>query len=198
MTTPKKHPQKPAGNGSGADFQAFLFSAHPEWSLWAVESPLDLVATEFANQYDGSVWARDVLVMPPKKKGAELVSMVPIVQLKNSSWVIGFRSIGWFMERHYTVPEEAEYLSRKLKTRSLSFIRQDTAGSIHLRQYVNGKKTQQILTEDYPSSLEKTFQELGLYLPACILDEDSKSVFLIVQPQSEGRIEKADIVLLNP
>ena len=198
MTTPKKQPKKATAiAGSSADFQTFMFGAQPEWSLWAVEAPLNIVADEFARLSDGSVWAQNILATPPKKKGAELVSMVPIVQLKNSSWVVGFRSVGWFMEQHFGVPEEAEHLSRKLKTRSISFIREDTSGSVDLRLFDSGKMSKKILTEGYPASVERMFRELGLYLPACMLYEDSKTVFLTVEPESKDRVEEAYIVLLS-
>ena len=175
-----------------------MFSAHPEWSLWAVEAPIESVATAFAALRNGSVWACDILTNPPKKKNADLVSMVPIVQTKGSPWVIGFRSVGYIMESHFDgVPEEAELLSRKLKTRSVSFMRQATAGCIDYRLFERGKVTQKVYTDEDPDTLDDSFRQLGLYIPACLLDEDSKSVFLTVQPTSDGRVERVDIVLLS-
>jgi len=101
------------------------------------------------------------------------------------------------MEQHFGVPGEAEHLSRKLKTRAISFMRQDTAGFVDFRLFDRGKMSQKIYTEGYPSSIEKMFRELCLYLPACMLEEDSKTVFLSVQPESEEHVERADIVLLS-
>lgn len=175
-----------------------MFSAHPEWSLWAAEASIDTVASAFAEFRDGSVWARDIITNPPKKKGAELAGMVPLIKTKGSLWVIGLRSVGYIMGPHFDgVPEEAEHLSRKLKTRRISFMRQDDAGCLDFRLFEAGKLAQKIYTDEDPARLDDSFRKLGLYIPACMLDEDSTSVFLTVQPATGGRVERADIVLLT-
>ena len=134
----------------------------------------------------------------PRKKGAELVCMVPMVAIKESTWVIGFRSVGYIMKTHFDgVPEEAEILSRQLKTRTISYMRHDTAGCIDLRLFDRGDEAQKVYTDGDPSSLEDFIGPLGLYIPACRLDEDSKSVYLAVESASLPRVERADIVLLD-
>lgn len=195
-TQPSVQRASPPTAGIGAqDFRSFMYRAHPEWSLWAVEAPFDSVVKAYTSQMRGVVWAQDVLETPPPRKGAKLVKLVPVVQV--GAWTIGFRTVGYLMEEHIeSVPNEARRLSQKLKTRAVSFMAQDVSGCGY-QLFESGKSKGEMFddsSEDFP---DKVFRKLKLYIPACMLAEDAKSVRLKVEPVSKGQIAKADLVLLK-
>ncbi len=101
------------------------------------------------------------------------------------------------MEEHIeAVPDEARRLSQKLKARAFSFMAQDASGSGY-ELFESGKSNGEVLDDSGGDFPDKVFRKLKLYIPACMLVEDSKSVTLKIEPVSKGQIAKADFVLIK-
>lgn len=208
----RKHPKSTFAKGGSEDFRKWMFEGHAEWSLWAVEAPLDKVVKAFALLRKGETWAEDVVANPPKRKGLHMANMVPVVRIKGSSWVVGFRTVSYLDGKHISaVQEEAKWLSQKLKARALSFMHEDTSSCTGYDLFENGEFVEGMeclgeCIQRFDSDLrrkpakgrvgsrfpDKYFREFGVYIPACALDQDSKSMFMTIEPVSEDLVERVD------
>src|SRR2546421_9225932 len=117
----EKSKSKLAEHLGATDFLKFMHDGQPEWSLLAVKAPIDEVSDEFADFRGANSVLRDV----PRKAGAqehgELSTEIAVVQVREKSWTIIFRSLLYVEKaRLEAVAEEAKELSARLNTRVIS------------------------------------------------------------------------------
>jgi hypothetical protein len=122
--------------------KAFLdatFNSHPEWSLVAVEGPIEEVAQTLADYRGTTSWTKDATVTQAAKGDGGSARTVAI-QLAGEPWTVIVRTLGFVDIEHLQgVVEDAHHVSKKLKTRAISFIGEDTSGAIGYSLFDRGK-----------------------------------------------------------
>src|SRR2546430_3955805 len=103
------------------DFLKFMYDGQPEWSLVAIKASAEEVAEELADFHG----AKNVFKSVDIKPGAEyddVEQLVAVVQVKDNSWTIVFRSLLYADEAAIEgAGEDAKELSGRLSTRAISF-----------------------------------------------------------------------------
>jgi hypothetical protein len=172
------------------EFRDSEYTTVPEWSVWAVEAPIDAVAAALAALTGGEVWSRDILDEPRAPDGADVRKMVPIVSVQGGSWVVGYRTVGFFVtEEAKIADQQAAKLSRKLKARAVAYHREDVSGWTDYELFVRGRSAGKFggdidIPEDFP---DEAFRELGLVVPACTLAVPPPPGLGIVVPAARAK-----------
>ena len=181
------------------EFRRFVYETEPEWSIWAVEAPIDAVASALVALTGGEVWSKDILDKPRAANGADVAKMIPIVSVQGSPWVVGYRTVGFFMREEATAAnEQAAELSGRLKTRAVAYHREDISGWTDYELFESGRSAGESggddVAEDFP---DQAFQELGLVVPACVWAEHEGKVELSVSALSREVIDRAYLIHAN-
>lgn len=154
------------------EFRDSVYTTVQEWSIWAVEAPIDAVASTLVELTGGEIWSKDILDKPRAPNGADVAKMIPIVSVGGGSWVVGYRTVGFYMHKEALIAnEQAAKLSRRLKTRAVAYHREDISGWTDYELFESGRSAGKFggdidIPDDFP---DQAFQELGLVVPACAL-----------------------------
>lgn len=211
----KKKSNKSLGRVGISDFLEFVRGSQPEWSQFAVCAPIDSVTKAFA-QHEKS---KRIMVDAPRKAstatGGVLAPLAAVIQVKGSPWTVVVRSLftvdASLLE---DVPKEARELSRKLKTRAVSFLAEDTSGSMSYEIYDGGQTVESAEWERGGSLLrfkstarkrptveevgdefaDQVFCKLGVYLPSCYPTFSGNDWLLSVAKKSFTMIARADLI----
>jgi len=200
------------------DFLDFVYDTQAEWSLLAVQAPMESVAIELADLHSGASWLHDV----PKKPAADGDDMglpiIAIVQVTENPWTVVFHEICTVSEEGMqAVNDEASKLSAKLKTKAISFAAEDTSGAVGYKLFDAGKIVEEAEWEDggsfssFKSKLREqpeletvddefadaVFREQGIYLPICYPQADDEGAWLMVEKVSAPVVERADLLDLR-
>jgi hypothetical protein len=178
------------------DFRRFVHRTEPEWSVWAVEAPLHAVASALADLTGGEIWSSDILDTPRAANGADISKITPVVAVKGGAWVVGYRTVGFFMSDEAALAnDQASQLSRKLNTRAVAYHREDKSGVTFYELFERGKSAGEFggddVAQDFP---DDAFRELGLVVPACALWPHDGKVELDVSPESKGYVDRACLI----
>jgi hypothetical protein len=178
------------------EFLRFVYEIEPEWSVWAVEAPIDAVAPALVELTGGEVWSKDILDKPRAANGADVGKMIPMISVKGGSWVVGYRTVGFYMSKEGDLADEqAARLSRKLKTRALAYHREDKSGWTDYELFESGKSAGKIGGDDVPEDFpDQGFQELGLVVPACVWAEHNGKIELSVSALSKKIIDRVYMI----
>src|SRR5690349_4707769 len=193
--------RKASSVGSGAKhFISFIHEwGHPEWILIACAAPLEAVSQAYARLSGATGVFRRVAVKRARKIDTEIAPLVTVAKPKHSRWTVIFRSLCLpIQEREIKEAEkDALALSKKLKTRTAIFCGADTSYSMTWRLFAGGKQVEQ---KEWGQTISQddTFRSVKLYLPACFPCRDEGDPWLAVQASSDGAIEEATILDLEP
>jgi hypothetical protein len=175
----------------------------PEWSLAFIEAAPQAVARAYAELHPKQAWHADAA---QKRLTAE-PPFIFIFRLRGNAWTILLRTVGWLeMEDIEQLPEDARELSAALKTRTVTYMAEDTSGcegyelfkdgdSIEKADYmgeISFKSTwrkQPEFGDDFP---EPTFSQLGIYLPECWPDHDGDETKLVLGGIAPDAVERLD------
>jgi hypothetical protein len=178
------------------EFRRSVYTTVPEWSVWAVEAPIDAVAAALVELTGGEVWSKDILDKPRAANGADVGKMIPIVSVKGGSWVVGYRTVGFFMSKEADMAnEQAAKLSRRLKTRAVAYHREDISGWTDYELFESGRSAGESGGDDVPDDFpDQAFQELGLVVPACVWAEHKGKIELSVSALSKKVLDRAYMI----
>jgi len=191
------------------DFRSWYYSSQPEWSVAMVRAPLAEVAHTYAGIVKSSRWETDIAGKQVRsaKRG------VFLLQLKDSAWTIILRSLGWLDEEGITdIEHEARELSSHLKTRTYTYLADDTSGAEAYQLYESGQLLEKACHCDgftFESRLRKqpkfnstlfpdpVFADEEVYLPACYPEDDGLAAKLVVEGLKPGDVARADYIVLS-
>jgi ankyrin repeat protein len=211
LTAPKappvgiKHFLKLANNGQ------------PEWTLLAVRAPLGQVSDALAQLHAGSKLTRQV-DLKSARNNDELAKCIALVQIKDNLWTVVLRSLYYVPPSGFeAATDDANSLSAILKTQAISFAAHDMSGAMQFDLFEKGNRIEQAqwcegaafsvfastrrkqpkLTEVTSKFADKTFADLGIYLPACYPRGKGKSLCLCVEKSSAERLTAANLIELT-
>jgi hypothetical protein len=166
------------------EFRRSVYTAVWEWSVWAVEAPIDAVTAALVEVTGGEVWSKDILDEPRAANGADVGKMIPIVSVKGGTWVVGYRTVGFYMSKEADMAnEQAAELSRRLKARAVAYHSEAVSGWAGYELFERGRSAGQVGGDDLPEDFpDPAFQELGLVVPACALAVPPPAGLNIVLP----------------
>src|SRR4051812_44708105 len=93
----RKSPEATTVSNGAKDFREFAYQGEPEWSVYAIDAPLDKVAEHLARLLKGGICSRDILVNPLPANGCDITKITPLVSVKDSPWTVAYRTVGFFM-----------------------------------------------------------------------------------------------------
>jgi hypothetical protein len=90
--------------------------------------------------------------------------------------------------------KDAATLSKKLGTHALTFLGEDTSGSMQCDLFNNGKPlgAESWLSQD--DAADGLLKKLGVYIPACYARKTKEAAWLSVCPASQGKIKSAALI----
>jgi len=200
------------------EFLKFMHDGQPEWSLLAIKAPIEEVTDEFADIHGAETVLRDAPRKPTTEKYDDVADQIAIVQLKDNSWTILFRSLLYVNEEHIeNANEEAKELSARLNTKAITFVGEDTSGSQSYKLFEKGKLLEEAEWEvggelyTFKSKLRKkpAIQAVGdefaneffsgqeIYLPCCYPKYEDGQSWLAVEKNSIEAVERADLIDLG-
>jgi hypothetical protein len=210
-----KKQEPPPGSKLGIkDFIALTHRGEPEWSLFAVQAPIDRVAEAFARLTRAQRWERQVAI-EATRKFEPLARVAAVVKVKGNHWTIVFRSLFTVSSRELaSVPEEARKLSKALDTKAITFACEATSGAMGYTLYAQGRVMEEAewerghplgrfssklrqdpelrkVTDDFA---DQVFRWQGIYLPACYPREETHRSWLAVDDCSVRLVERADLI----
>jgi hypothetical protein len=211
----KDEPKKSSSPAGIADFLKFMYDGQPEWSLVAVKSSIDEVTEEFADLHGSETVLRDAPRKPTTEKYDDVADQIAIVQVKDNSWTIIFRTLLYVDEENMeSAKEDAKELSARLNTKAIMFIGEDTSGSQAYKLFEKGNLLEEAEWEvggelyTFKSKLRKKpaveavgdefaegfFTEQEIYLPCCYPKNEDGQSWLAVEKNSIELIDRADLV----
>ena len=151
------------------------------------------------------------------RKNDELARYIAIIQIKHNPWSVILRSLYYADESDVNATvDDAKALSGDLKTKAISFVANDTSGAVQFDLFENGalleraqwtdgsfsifkstRRKQPKINEVDEKFADKTFRDLGIYLPACYPRSNQRAACLCVQRSSAERIECAHLMELE-
>ena len=98
-----------------------------EWSLFAIEAPLEKV-TEALSQHLKIASCQRGIEIKKTRKNDELARHIAVVQIKDNPWIVVLRSL-FYLDRNNPsgAEDDAKALSAQLKTKAISFVAEDTS-----------------------------------------------------------------------
>jgi ankyrin repeat protein len=201
----------------GKHFLKLASDGEAEWSLFAIQAPVEQVTEALSRRYKDARVLRGV-ELKSARKNDELARYMAVVRVKDNAWSVVQRSLYAARESDVDATvNDAKALSEELKTRAISFYANDTSGAVQFDlfekgallervQWVDGgyfsifestRRKQPKLNEVDGKFADKTFRELGVYLPACYPRGKGRSACLCVERSSAERIESADLLGLG-
>lgn len=132
-------PAKPLGM---LDFQKLLHQGHPEYSILAIQAPIDLVSPEIAAYCQVSEWRKNLQSNSQiwDLTSADKRYWMPIVQPRNNDWTVVY----WGLGRWREMTAITEKLSKSLDTKVMSLGEHDTSGAIGYRLLACGKQLEEM------------------------------------------------------
>jgi hypothetical protein len=123
------------------DFMKMASDLHSEWSLFAVESSIK----DCLDIYDAKVIESDIYVnqqtvegsIEDKLRGRSFASVIPIVKVRNSTWVIIYSAIYY---GNLSSLNDVAMVSRHLSARGVSLAQEDTSESLSYELYNKGEQ----------------------------------------------------------
>ncbi len=194
-TTPKPQAAETAKDIEIKPFLEFIWDwGHPEWTLVAVESPLDLVSKAVRSISPAKATWKNVSIRATEK-GDTMARLVSAVQTKDCAWTIIYLGMCRPLNgKDFAHSEElAKKLSTQLKIRALTFSGEDTSGAMDYRLFQNGKAKEEKGWENQNESADKEFRKLGVVVPVCYPKQDGKKVWLATRKLWDKKILRADI-----
>jgi ankyrin repeat protein len=197
-------------------FLKLMNDGEPEWSLLAVQAPLERITERLSHRYEDAKVLRNV-ELKNARKNDELARYVAIIQIKQNPWSVILRSLYHADESGVNATiDDAKFMSGDLKTKAIAFVANDTSGAVEFDLFENGalleraqwtdgsfsifestRRKQPKLNEVDDKFADKTFRDLGIYLPACYPRSNGRAACLCVQRSSAERIESAHLMELR-
>jgi ankyrin repeat protein len=199
------------------DFLEMVRYTEPEFSVMAVKAPAGKTAAAFAGFRNPRKWLENV----PRQAAAGVrqvkASLTTVVKVKRNPWTLIFRSLFRLGKDDYqSIAEEAMELSSRLKTKTIAFVRDETAKALGYHFYEKGRLSEQAQwiedssvvwfksrfrrqpqkEESGEDFIDKVFRQQGIYLPACYPQYKRKNAWLAVEKVSARSIQHADIMIL--
>lgn len=201
--------------GGVCEFLEFMSIGNQEWSVLAVEAPVDAVSEAFVRLRKPTEWKQDVYVDTLGNEYDTPLDYIPVLQLKEHSWTVLIRSLFEVSDELRQVREEARVLSSELKTRAVTFMAEDTSGVMGYELYDNGVLVEKAnwgggfdsfesqlrekpkWPDDENKAADQAFRELGVYIPPCCAVEDSRhGERLGIRGWARKNVARADLVSL--
>jgi ankyrin repeat protein len=188
-----------------------------EWSLFAIQAPVEQVTEALSRRYKDAKVLRSV-ELKSARKNDELARYMAVVRVKDNPWSVVLRSLYCARESDVDAAvKDAKALSEELKTGAIAFYANDTSGAVQFDGFENGallervqwvdggyfsifestRRKQPKLNEVDGKFADKTFRDLGIYLPACYPRGKGRSACLCVERSSAERIQSADLLELQ-
>lgn len=191
-----------------------MFKGNPEWSVFAIEASLDDVTKELLKLRHSKLIRQNVSIRLRRKTdfGANLAV---VVKLRDNPWIIVLRSLGNVpADVLATTRRDAETISKRLKTRLITFFAEDTSGFLNYTIYESGKVLERaewdligeksvLRSRRKPRPKGKmkgvafadaVFSDLGIYLPACYPRRTANACWLLAEKSSFSAIERAHVL----
>jgi ankyrin repeat protein len=181
-----------------SDFVDFVHGhGHPEWIVLAVEAPLADALMVYESCFPVAESRQSVPIVSSQRNYKNMPEWVPFVQPVNSKWAVLLRVVGFPIGSHDIIQaiDDTELISKKLRTRGLSFFGEDTAGAMQCELFEKGKSLGTESWKHQGAEADGLFKKLGLYVPACYAQKCGNSTRLAVWPSSKNRIARAALVL---
>ncbi len=200
------------------DFLEFMYDGEPEWALFAVKAPIEQVSSTFADFREADNRHTDVPHKAPDGEYDDIAGLVSIVQVKGNPWTVVYRSLLYVDEELLEeVAQDAKELSRRLKTRAISFVSEDASGAMGYELFEDGSQVERAVWEvggefsEFESKLRKqpdleevgdefvdeVFRREGIYLPYCYPKAEADDAWIAVEKVSADAVERADLIDLG-
>jgi hypothetical protein len=134
------------------DFINMTDDFHPTWSLFAVESSFEEVV-EFSTRFYKSLKVNNNISicsqtiegsLEEKLQDRDFANFIPILKTHESNWVLLYSEVFY---GGISAPNEASSFSRKLNTRAIALIREDTSGSLGYELFDEGFSVESAIYE---------------------------------------------------
>src|SRR5260221_2733879 len=110
----------------------------PEWSLLAVQAPLEQITELLSRRYKNAKVLRNG-ERKNARKNDELARYLALIQIKNNPWSVILHSLYFANENDVNATvDDAKALSGNLKTKAISFVANDTSGAVQFDLFENG------------------------------------------------------------
>jgi ankyrin repeat protein len=209
-----KAKQPPSG---AKHFLKLANDGEPEWSLLAVQAPREQVTDALSRRHETAKVLRGVELKKPRKND-ELARRLAVIEVKDNTWTVILRTLYHVDESDGdAVAEDAKDLSQQLKTKAISFVAEETSGAVQFDLFENGELVERAQWVDGNSFFifestrrkqpkvhevddkfaDKTFRDLGIYLPACYPRANQRAACLCVEKASAEHVQNADLIELK-
>lgn len=185
------------------DFLNLIYEGHPEYSLLAVQAPIDTVIETFINRRNQMTtcdredwqtmqfkayrlrsrqleWTQNIALKSwdTKDNHYSLDPGFPVIQVGN--WTILLRSIGRLSAVLIDeVPKEAKALSGVLHTKAVTFMEEDTSGAIAYDLFENDQVLESVEYFDGEVQFKSKLRNKPIFLD--LDDEDESDILVDVQ-----------------
>ncbi len=194
--TPKRVPPSNSKNPGASDFISFVHECgHTEWTVLAVEKPLQAAVNAFGKICKISDRIKNARISAARKGFQGMADWIPVVELADSGWSVFFLAICLPVENGFDETIAfARQLSKTLKTRAVTFLGEDTSFAMQCELFKNGASIESRSWDDQSSEADSFMNELSLYLPACYAEQRGNEVQLKVLQCSVGKIKSAELI----
>jgi hypothetical protein len=196
-----------------SEFFSFAAREALDWSLAAVEAPIEDVTGWLVARRKPADWETDV----GRKRIAPASKPCFVLQLRGHPWCLVLRTLAWVdPEALEAVREDAHALSEALCTEALAFTGERDPGRIRYALFRQGGLVEEAEWEGeelarFRSSararpkgplgpqvvVDLLFRERRLYLPTFSLDSDGGQMWLALKRLPVSAVERADFLALR-
>ncbi|UBF27119.1 hypothetical protein K9N68_03880 [Kovacikia minuta CCNUW1] len=128
-------PSQPLGM---IDFQKSVYEGHPEYAIFAVKAPIEMVAPEVAKYCRVEDWQKDIKTAATiwDAVGENEKYQMPMIQPKDNNWTVVY----WIVGEWENLADMCSQLSSDLQTRVMEIGEEDTSAAVGYSLYENGKR----------------------------------------------------------
>ena len=119
-------------------FQDWIYQGHPEYAIFAVKAPIEIVGEMLVSDFEVKEWRKSV--ESDKSVGDTLPQArshwIPVLQIANSNWTVVY----WYVGAWTNLRSMCENLSSTLQSRVIFLGEEDTSGAIEYGIYEKGEQ----------------------------------------------------------
>ncbi|HWE97701.1 MAG TPA: ankyrin repeat domain-containing protein [Tepidisphaeraceae bacterium] len=180
------------------DFLKFMSDGEPDWALFAVKAPITQTTNALAAFLKSDDVKTNVPIEPAAEEMDEIARAVAIVSVVSNPWTVVFLSLFYADEATIRqATEAARSLSGRFKAKAIVYAAEGTSDEAGILQFDSGEAVGDGLRAVDDSGADELFRNEGVYLPACYPKSKSNRLWLAAENASAGRIERADLIILQ-
>lgn len=125
-----------------SDFQKCIHEGHPEYAIFAVKAPIEVVSPAIAQYAKATDWQKDIHAAGSiwSVCSVEDEYWMPIIQPENNDWTVVYWCVGDWVNLSKIVTN----LSEQLKTKVMCLGEEDTSGAVGYELFDQGKQVERM------------------------------------------------------